>query len=450
MNLDLSRISAGDHVVCAVSGGADSMALLYALYTHKEELSIVLSAVHFNHRLRGEESVRDEQFVRDFCNRYGISLTVGSADVRACAEKKKLGLEEAAREARYAFFDTLACDKIALAHHAQDNAETILQHMLRGSGLRGLCGIAPQRGKFIRPLLSVSREEIEAFLTEHGIEWVQDSSNESLDYTRNRIRHEILPLFLRENPNFLRSIGSQCEILRAEDELLDAYAQELLNRARQDGKYRCETLLSAPNALQRRALRLLVREKLPQDVTAVHILQMQGLLQNPSPSACTMLPRGLVLRRYYDLVALEEVKSPQNFDPTPILLDATTVIPSCGWEIQCNITENLQLFKNSPFHFAVKYDMISEHGIAVRSRQSGDALTLSCRKSLKKWLIEKKIPLHERDSLPIFVSGERIVAVAALGADRAFCAREGERAAVICVRKLPSNGEFISQKGAIP
>lgn len=435
MNLNSSLIRAGDHVICAVSGGADSMALLWSLYTRRQELSITVAAAHFNHRLRGAESERDERFVRDFCDRHGISLTVGSADVRTLATEKKLGLEEAAREVRYAFFDTLPCDKIALAHNAQDNAETVLQHMLRGSGLRGLCGIAPQRGKIIRPLLSVSREEIEAFLRENGINWVLDSSNESLDYTRNRIRHEILPLLLRENPSFLPSIASHCEILRAEDELLDTYARELLDRAREGEKYQCKVLLSAPDALQKRALRLLVRGKLPQDVASAHVSQMQKLLKNASPSAVTALPHGLILRRYYDLVALEENKAVQSFTLTPIRVDENSGISLCGWEISCHITENLQLFKNSPFHFALKYDMISEHGIAVRPRQCGDMLTLSCRKSLKKWLIEKKIPLHERDGLPIFVSGEQIVAAAAVGVDRAFTAREGERAVVILIRK---------------
>ena len=436
MRLDLSLLKPSEHIVCAVSGGADSMALLWSLFTRQKELSITVSAAHFNHHLRGEESERDERFVRDFCAHHGIKLTVGSGDVRAFANERGQSVEEAARELRYAFFDTLSCDKIALAHHAQDNAETVLFHMLRGSGLRGLCGIPPQRGRLIRPILSVERKEIEAFLQENEIAWVQDSTNESCDYTRNRIRHEILPLFLRENPSFLRAMCAQSEILRQEDELLDRYAIELLRSAKQAEGYRCETLLSAPEALQKRALRLLTREKLPQDVSHAHILQMQKLLKNPSPSARLSLPHGIVMQRRYEFFALEKASARQTFAPMVLSPDETPVFLPCGWEIQCKITENLQIFKNSPFHFALKYDMISQHGIVVRPREIGDVLTLSCTKSLKKWLIEKKIPRQMREALPVFEADGQVVAVAGLGADRAFAAKAGEKAIEIFVNAV--------------
>ncbi len=443
MKLDLSLLAPSEHIVCAVSGGADSMALLWWLFLNRKELSITVSAAHFNHCLRGAESQRDERFVRDFCDKHGIKLIVGSGDVQAFAAAHAQSIEEAARHLRYAFLHTLDCDKIAVAHNAQDNAETVLQNMLRGSGLRGLCGIPPKRGKIIRPLLGVSREQIEAFLVQNGISWVQDSTNQNDAHTRNRIRHEMIPLFLHENPSFLHTMQSQSKILRAEDALLDGYAQELLDCAADGQRYRCGVLLSAPNALQKRALRLLVRQKLPQDVASVHIEQMQKLLSNPSPSAQISLPNGLVFRRYYDCFALENEKMTQSFAPQALSLDAKAVFLPNGWKISCNITENLQIFANSPFHFAVKYDMITQHGITVRSRQSGDVLTLSCRKSLKKWLIEKKIPLCERDELPVFVTAEQVLAVAGLGVDRDFCAQAGEKSVIICVEKLPSDGEFI-------
>ena len=157
-------ISPGDSIVCAVSGGADSIALLWALYLLKEEWQLSLSAVHFNHHLRGESSDGDEQFVRDFCNGYGIPLYVGSEYV--VPDEK--GLEAAAREARYRYFATLP-GKIATAHTADDNAETVLMHLLRGTGLKGLGGIAPKRNNLIRPLLSVTRSEVESFLAEYAL-----------------------------------------------------------------------------------------------------------------------------------------------------------------------------------------------------------------------------------------------------------------------------------------
>ena len=154
----------GDQVVCAVSGGADSMALLWGLYLLREELELTVSAAHFNHRLRGAESDADEQFVREFCDRFEIPLSVGSAQIKP----GKKGLEAAAREARYAFLKSLP-GKLATAHTADDNAETVLMHLVRGTGLKGLGGIAPVSGRLIRPMLNITRRQVEAFLNEYHI-----------------------------------------------------------------------------------------------------------------------------------------------------------------------------------------------------------------------------------------------------------------------------------------
>ena len=162
----------GDRVICAVSGGADSMALLWCMWLEMENLGIAVEAAHFNHHLRGEESDRDEAFVRNFCHFHGIPLHVGAAQVTP----GKKGLEAAAREARYAFLKTLP-GIIATAHTADDNAETVLMHLIRGTGLRGLGGITPVQPGLIRPMLDVTREEVEAFLAENWIAHMEDSSN---------------------------------------------------------------------------------------------------------------------------------------------------------------------------------------------------------------------------------------------------------------------------------
>ena len=166
----------GDRVVCAVSGGADSVALLFALYLLKEKLGITLEAAHFNHQLRGEESDRDEAFVRELCDRYDIPLHIGSAEVKA----GKKGLEAAARDARYGFLCSLS-GKSATAHTADDNAETVLMHLVRGTGLKGLGGIMPVNGNLIRPMLTVTRQEVLAFLEEYHVAYVTDSSNQTDD-----------------------------------------------------------------------------------------------------------------------------------------------------------------------------------------------------------------------------------------------------------------------------
>ena len=212
-------IEKGDRIVCAVSGGADSMALLWSLYLLKEEWELELSAAHFNHHLRGGESDRDEQFVRDFCQSYGIPLYVGNATVKP----GKKGLEAAAREARYAFLRTLP-GKIATAHTADDNAETILLHLVRGTGLKGLGGIMPRNGNVIRPLLSVTRAQVEALLEEYCVSHIEDSSNETDQFLRNRLRHGVMPLLRQENPRIAENLSAMALRLRQDEEALSSMA----------------------------------------------------------------------------------------------------------------------------------------------------------------------------------------------------------------------------------
>ena len=208
-------VQPGDRVVCAVSGGADSVALLFGLYLLKEKLGITLQAAHFNHHLRGTESDRDEAFVRQFCDRYEIPLTVGEGEI----VPGKKGLEAAAREARYAFLRSLP-GKIATAHTADDNAETVLMHLVRGTGLKGLGGIAPVNGKVIRPMLNITRRQVEAFLQEYNLRFVEDSSNRGDDFLRNRLRHHVMPILKAENPRFSENTSAMAQRLRQDETAL--------------------------------------------------------------------------------------------------------------------------------------------------------------------------------------------------------------------------------------
>ena len=208
-------IMPGDTVVCAVSGGADSVALLFAMYLLKDKLDIRLEAAHFNHHLRGEESDGDEAFVREFCGRYDIPLHVGSAEVRP----GKKGLEAAARDARYAFLRSLN-GKIATAHTADDNAETVIMRMIRGTGLKGLGAIAPVSGNVIRPMLLVNRQEVEEFLLAWGLPHREDSSNASDAFLRNRIRHTVMPLLKSENPRLAENLSLMALRLREDEDFL--------------------------------------------------------------------------------------------------------------------------------------------------------------------------------------------------------------------------------------
>ena len=240
----------GMKVLCAVSGGADSMCLLYVLNREKDALGITLSAAHYEHGIRGEESERDAAFTGQVCREMGIELVCEHGDVPAFAAEHHLGLEEAARKLRYAFLnrcaDSLGCDVIATAHNLEDNAETVLFHLARGSGLRGLCGIPPKNGRLIRPLLAVSRDEIEAFLNSEGISWVNDSSNGSDCYVRNRLRHNVLPELRRINPLYAEAVLRTSELLRRDEEALSAFAERFIKEYYDGVSLPAKALLEQP------------------------------------------------------------------------------------------------------------------------------------------------------------------------------------------------------------
>lgn len=425
--------SPGERVICAVSGGADSMAMLWCLHSLRDELQISVCAAHFNHCLRGAESERDERFVRDFCREKGIPLTVGAADVAAYRAQSGKTLEEAAREKRYAFLLSLPCDKLATAHTADDNAETVLLHLLRGSGLRGLCGIPPQREKIVRPLLGVSRQEVLAYLRAEGLSWVEDSTNASDDCQRNLLRHRALPELRALSPQLSAKLTAQSRLLRAEDCFLDGEAEKLL--VHEDGAWQIAPLLNAPDVLQKRALRLMLRRALPQDVSLAHIEALQRLLKAQNPSAQYALPGGLWARRRYGLLEITR-EGIRTFEKTPLQMQGETVLSGVDVKIRCKITENFKKNANTPFHFAIKYDMIRQSIIWVRPRQSGDLLSVDGghRRSLKKLFIDRRIPRPERDRTPVFTDGKTILAVAGLGVAPQYRPREGEAALLIQIQ----------------
>ena len=231
----------GSTVLCAVSGGKDSMALLSVLQTLAPERNLMIHAAHFNHQLRGEESQRDEDFVSKWCADHNIPLTIGSGDVAQAAQEQGKGIEETARAMRYGFLTETAqevgAEKIATAHNADDNAETVLLHLVRGSGLDGLTGIPPVRGILIRPLLGVPRIDIEVYLAQENIPHVEDSSNQDTKFARNRIRQAILPVMKDLNPAFVSTLSANLVHLREDRELLYDMAESVTCDALvEDGK----------------------------------------------------------------------------------------------------------------------------------------------------------------------------------------------------------------------
>lgn len=222
----LCTVKRGEKITAALSGGADSVFLLYLLASYCDDNGTLLEAVHVNHSLRGEESDRDEMFCRELCKENNIPLTVKRIDAKKYSEENHLSVEEGARKLRYDIFGRIE-GYTATAHNLNDNAETVILNMARGTALKGLCGIPPKRDNIIRPLLKISRQEIEDFLNRNGIPFVTDSTNLSDAYTRNRIRHNILPVMESVNENYLLNIGRMTGFLSEDEELLSRMAENL-------------------------------------------------------------------------------------------------------------------------------------------------------------------------------------------------------------------------------
>lgn len=375
-------LQAGDTVVCAVSGGADSMALLWAIHLLQDQLDIRVEAAHFNHHLRGLESQRDAAFVADFCKTHAIPCHMGEGAVSA-GEK---GLEAAAREARYAFLCSLS-GKIATAHTADDNAETMLMHLVRGTGLKGLGGIAPVRENLIRPMLTVTRQEVLTFLKEENIPYVNDSSNDTDAFLRNRIRHHVMPLLTAENPSLAENLSATALRLRLDEEALETCAG--LTTA-------VKALREMPAAVQTRALQKILLHFGVKEPEAEHVELLRRILYSDNPSASGEFPADVVIGREYDTLVKLEKETPIGI--WALNCPGQTQIPEFGICVICGQETGIPV--------CVKGSLV------LRSREPGDAIRLSCgTKPLKKLFIDKKIPAHRRNQIPVVADDAGILAI---------------------------------------
>ena len=428
--------SPGDRVVCAVSGGADSVALLHCLLSLRQELEIDVAAAHYNHCLRGEASEQDEAFVRGLCASLGVPLETGRGDVAGHAARMGQSVEEAARHLRYGFLLEQP-GLIAVAHNADDQVETVLLNLLRGTGLKGLCAMEPRHDRIIRPLLTVSRREIEAYLSEHGLPHREDATNAEDDALRNRLRHHVTPLLQAENPALTQTVARMTELLRQDEQYLQGQTDELLDRARRDGGYDCLTLLEAPAVLRRRAIRQLLQ--IPKPAKA-HVDAVESLLQDLRGSARAELPGGWVALREYGLLRLEPAQLAASFLPVELKPGQKVCLDAQKLEITATGPIILEKSVDCVSTFALKYDMIGRDcTVIVRPRRTGDKIRLSGgEKTVKKLMIDRKIPAANRDNLPVLTDGDTILAVYGLGADVRRTAAPGDRAVIIQIR---SRGE---------
>jgi len=433
-------IQSGDSVLCGVSGGADSCALLLSLCELSSELNIKVYAAHFNHNLRGEESDRDEDFVNNLCREHNVELVLGSMNVLSEAEKMGKSVEETARILRYNFFvdacEDLCCNKIATAHNANDNTETVLFNLARGTGIQGLCGIPPVRDNIIRPLIECTRDEIENYLFERGERFVVDSTNSDVKYSRNRIRHNVVPELLSINPALHSSISNMSRLLRADAGYITGRASEVLDSCTQragDILIPVSLFSDLGSAVSGRFIQL-VALKLGingGDLSSAHAEQVLNLCKNDDPSASIDLPCGLVVRREYEvLVFTIKGREYPTFIPQVLSLNESVSIESVGMKITCSfVDENTKLINRTNVFF-VDCDKI-KGSLKVRPRAEGDSISLlgrNCSKALKKLFIDEKVPRHLREAIPVISDNFNVIAVAGFGIDENFAATQSKNA----------------------
>lgn len=386
------------NVTVALSGGADSVTLLYCLLEIKEQFSLEISAAHLNHNLRGEESLRDENFVRELCEKLGVPLYVESADITSVCAKTKESTELAARRVRYEFLSRVSKGLVATAHNADDNIETVLFNLTRGAALTGLCGIPVVRDNFIRPLIFCSRSEIEDYCQEKGISFVNDSTNFTDDYTRNKIRHNVVPVLKEINSNLEDTTGKMVQFLRADNDFLTAEANKAFYECKTESGLDSGKLLSYHKAIVLRVLKMFYEQSYSGELTSVHLEKMYDALLGKA----AILPGKIkALTKNGNFVLKNDEKMPDISFNTDIL------------RLKRENVNNL-LLKN-----AVDCDKIVG-GVKVGIKNPGDKMRPAGRgvtKTLKQLFTEKKIPLEFRKNLPVASDNEGIIWVYGIGAD---------------------------------
>ena len=404
------------HVLAAVSGGADSVSMLHILYRLRTEYNFMLEAAHINHGLRGAESDADEQFVRGICMAMNVPLHVLRADVAKQAAETGEGIEACARRVRYAYLQSLAQGEIATAHTETDNSETVLLHLTRGSGLRGLCGIPPVRGNIIRPLIDCTRREVEEYCAANGLSYVTDSSNLSDGYARNRIRHHFLPVLQTVNPAVEEAVGRCTQTLTREEDYLRQSTAALLEKAVRPFGYDAAVLRGAHPALQYRAAAEILRTSMDREPQQNHVEDCVRLLFE---NGAVQTEQGTTAACYGGVFYLEK---PLRADWTAPISDNTARLPFGSAKIDILQTENIQFVHNRDLAKCLCCDTITGD-VFFRSRKEGDRLCRvhsGCTKTLKKHFEELGVPACYRNDIAVLTDGTDVLWVEGLGCDARF------------------------------
>lgn len=430
----------GDKVVVGLSGGLDSVCLLHILRILQSEWGLTLIIAHLNHELRGAASQADEQFVRELAQAWQLPLYVESQPVAKLAIQRKQSLEEAARQARYEFLGRVAAEvqatKIAVAHQADDQAETVLMHLLRGTGTRGLRGMLPLtvigQAALIRPLLEVTRQEIEQYQQAMGLAFSQDESNNDLTFWRNRLRHEVLPYLEQYNPQLRSALRQLAHIAVADMALVDDTLNQVWPKLAQlelTGRVEFDLgcWFTLPLSLQRAALRRAIYQVAPgvENVGFEPIEQAIQLISGQQTGAQATLPQGIILRVSYQCLVITQPDF-KAVSPTPALMNLTeitvvvpgvTSLPETDWQLHAQILPMtaeimVQVKQADSWSAYLDADLVTLP-LTLRTRRAGDKFApwglQGQQQKIKNFMINAKIPSPQRNQIPLLVADEQIV-----------------------------------------
>ena len=403
-NDEYGMIDRGDTVIVALSGGADSVCLLHNLNSIKDELSLKLMACHVNHHLRGEESDRDMKFCCELCRQNDIEIFVKEYDIDALSKEMRLSHEECGRKLRYEYFNSLVekynC-KIATAHNADDNLETVVYNMTRGASLRGLSGIPRVRGSIIRPLINSTRAEIENYCKAYGLVYVTDSTNLTDEYTRNKIRHNVVPVLREINPSVEKTVLNMNSTLTEIAEYLEKSGQLLLKIAKTGEGYLTNKLKDANPVILKEAVAILFKENGFSSYSRKHIEETISIIYYGGK---------LNLKKNLSAVNKQGLFRITETDETEFYSREVEQNKSVVYKNRVISFENVKIRGKFEKYTSTNYinSDIMTPTLLLRNRLSGDYINLSRRgvtKSLKKLMNEMKIPEEKRDSLLVLADG---------------------------------------------
>ena len=419
-------ICKNDHIIVGVSGGADSICLLYFLNSIKNDFNLKITAVHINHCMRGEESDEDNRFVVDFCKSINIPINVFSFDIYSKAKEESITTEEAGRKYRYNSFNNVLKKvngtKIAIAHNKDDNAETIIMRFFRGTGIKGLSGISYKRDNIIRPLLDCLRKDIEDYCTRNNLSYRNDSTNSMDIYTRNKIRLNLIPFIKKDfNPNIVNTLCDMSKTFYDENEFLDTLANKALDDCiiEKDTKkitLKINKLNNINLVIQKRLLRLCLSHfnKDLYNLSYEHINMIIDILKKQTGKSLN-LPNNLYVYKQYDYLIIcqniNSIKNDINYN-YKIELDKTIYIKELNKNIL--LSKNIINISTKVYTISLNYDKI-KHSLFIRQRNAGDKIYINnMTKKVKTIFIDLKIPANERNLYPILLCEDKVIGILGL------------------------------------